>query len=166
MAVAPAPAPSKVLTLALARQRREELRAQGKRVALCNGVFDLLHVGHLRYLVAARGLADALFVAVNSDRSTRELKGEGRPAVPEAERAELVGGLWPVDVVLLFDERDVSEVLRALRPDFHVKGTDYTVETVPERALVESLGGRVVIAGDPKDHSSTELLGKARGSRP
>jgi D-glycero-beta-D-manno-heptose 1-phosphate adenylyltransferase len=151
-----------VLSLFLAETLRERLRRERKQVALCNGVFDLLHVGHLRYLAAARGRADALFVAVNSDASARQLKGEGRPIVPEAERAELVAALWPVDAVVIFDGPDATEVIRALRPDLHVKGTDYTPETVPERALVESLGGRVVIAGDPKDHSSTALLTAVR----
>ncbi len=150
----------KIITLEQARLLREKLRVQGKRVGLCNGVFDLLHVGHVRYLEAARGLCDFLVVAVNSDRSTRENKGAGRPLVPERERAEVVAGLAAVDGVVLFDGRDVSEVLTSLRPDLQIKGTDYSVETVPERALVESLGGRVAIAGDPKDHSTTDLVGR------
>ena len=154
---------AKVVSLDEAVRQREAIAARGGKIALCNGVFDVLHVGHLRYLEDARSRADALFVAVNSDRSTRENKGEGRPLVPESERAELLAGFAAVDFVVLFDGRDVSEVIRALRPDFQVKGTDYTPETVPERALVESLGGRVIIAGDPKDHSSTALLGAVRG---
>jgi rfaE bifunctional protein nucleotidyltransferase chain/domain len=129
-------------------------------VALCNGVFDLLHVGHVRYLAAARSLADRLVVAVNSDRSTRQNRGPGHPMVPEAERAEVLAALAAVDWVLIFDEPEASSVIRALRPDFHVKGTDYRAEEVPERAAVEAVGGRVVIAGDPKDHSSSALRAK------
>lgn len=137
-------------------------RAEGRTVALANGAFDLLHVGHLRYLQGAKALADVLVVAVNSDASVRGLKGEGRPVVPEAERAELVAALACVDHVLVFDTPDVVPVIEALRPDLHVKGTDYTAETVPERAAVEAYGGRVAIAGDPKDHSTTDLLGRLR----
>ena len=154
------PADDKIVTLEQARALREELRGRGQRVGLANGVFDLLHVGHVRYLEAARALCDCLIVAVNSDRSTRELKGPGRPLVPERERAEVVAGLTAVDRVVLFEGRDGSEVIRALRPDLQIKGTDYTPETVPERALVESLGGRVAIAGDPKVHSSTDLAAR------
>lgn len=156
-------AKDKIVSLEQARTLREELRRQGKRVGLCNGVFDLLHVGHVRYLEGARAMCDYLLVAVNTDRSTRELKGSDRPLVPERERAELVAALAAVDGVLLFDGRDVSEVLRSLRPDLQIKGTDYTPETVPERALVESLGGRVAIAGDPKDHSTSELAARLSG---
>ncbi len=133
-------------------------RAAGRRVALANGVFDLLHVGHVRYLEAARALADVLVVAVNSDASTRRNKGEGRPVVPEGERAELVAALGCVDHVLVFDDPTVVAVIRALKPDVHVKGTDYTPETVPERAEVEAYGGRVAVAGDPKDHSTSDLV--------
>jgi D-glycero-beta-D-manno-heptose 1-phosphate adenylyltransferase len=127
-------------------------------VVLANGVFDLFHVGHARYLESARALGDLLVVAVNSDRSTRAYKGEGRPVTPEDERAEIVASLECVDFVLLFDEPDVRRVLESLRPEVHAKGTDYTEATVPERAIVEGYGGRVAICGDPKDHSSTELL--------
>ena len=137
---------------------RERARAEGRACAVANGAFDLLHVGHIRYLRAARQLAGLLVVGVNTDRSVRLSKGPGRPVVPEAERAEIVDALACVDVVVLFDERDASALLQALRPDFHVKGTDYTAETVPERALVERLGGKTVIAGDPKDHSTTDLV--------
>jgi rfaE bifunctional protein nucleotidyltransferase chain/domain len=140
--------------------RAASARAQGKTVALANGVFDLLHVGHVRYLQGAKALADLLVVAVNSDASTRALKGEGRPVIPEAERAELVAALSCVDLVVVFAEPDVRGVLRALKPDVHVKGTDYTEETVPEKDEVRAWGGRVAIAGDPKDHSSSELLEK------
>lgn len=143
-----------------ARRTVEGWRAQGLTVALANGVFDLLHVGHLRYLEGAKQLADRLVVAVNSDASTRAYKGPGRPVIPEGERAELLRALRCTDLVLLFDEPDVRGVIRALKPDVHVKGTDYTPETIPERAEVEAYGGRVAVAGDPKDHSTTELLKK------
>jgi D-glycero-beta-D-manno-heptose 1-phosphate adenylyltransferase len=156
----------KIVSLERARALREGLRLSGGRVGLCNGVFDLLHVGHVRYLEAARAMCDCLVVAVNSDRSTRENKGPGRPVVCEAERAELVAGLAAVDWVLIFDGREVSEVIRELRPDLQIKGTDYTPESVPERSLVESLGGRVAIAGDPKDHSSTDLAARVAQLRP
>lgn len=139
---------------------RAEATAAGKRIALANGVFDLFHVGHLRYLVGARGEADVLVVAVNSDVSTRLNKGPGRPVVPEEERAEIVEALSCVDHVVLFDSKDVVPILRALRPDVHVKGTDYTPESIPEAAEVRSYGGRVAVAGDPKDHSTSELIEK------
>jgi D-glycero-beta-D-manno-heptose 1-phosphate adenylyltransferase len=155
----------KVRPLAEVAAAVERLRAAGKRVALANGVFDLLHVGHVRYLEGARALADALVVAVNTDRSTRQYKGPGRPIVPEAERAELVAALACTDWVLLFDEPDARAVIRALRPDVHVKGTDYTPETVPERDEVEAYGGTVAVAGDPKDHSTTELQRRLGGPR-
>lgn len=129
-----------------------------KSVALANGVFDLLHVGHLRYLQGARALADVLVVAVNSDESTRAYKGPGRPVIPANERVELLCGLSCTDYVVVFDGADVRPILRALKPDIHVKGTDYTPETIPERDEVLAYGGRVAIAGDPKDHSTTALL--------
>lgn len=150
----------KIESLDQVRTAVEGHRARGLRVALANGVFDLIHVGHVRYLEAAKALADVLVVAVNSDASTRANKGAGRPVVPEGERAELVAALGCVDHVLVFDEQTVVPVIRALRPDFQVKGTDYTPETIPERAEVESYGGRVAVAGDPKDHSTTETLRK------
>jgi len=146
------------LTVEQAKRRVEQARAGGKRVALANGVFDLLHVGHVRYLQGAKALADVLVVAVNSDASARGFKGEGRPVVPEAERVELLCALRCVDLVVLFDEPDVRAVIRALRPDLQVKGTDYTPETIPERDEVLAYGGRVAVAGDPKDHSTSELL--------
>jgi D-glycero-beta-D-manno-heptose 1-phosphate adenylyltransferase len=127
-------------------------------IALANGVFDLFHVGHLRYLEAAAALSDVLVVAVNSDASTRAYKGPGRPIIPEAERAEIVAALACVDWVLIFDEPNAERVLSLLRPDIHAKGTDYTEATVPERAIVEGYGGRVAICGDPKDHSSSALI--------
>jgi rfaE bifunctional protein nucleotidyltransferase chain/domain len=145
---------------------RAEASAGGRTIALANGVFDLFHVGHLRYLQGARALADLLVVAVNSDVSARLLgKGPGRPVVPAAERAEIVGALACVDHVVLFDERDVIAVIRALRPDVQVKGTDYTPETIPEAAEVQSYGGRVAVAGDPKDHSTTALVEALRRAK-
>jgi rfaE bifunctional protein nucleotidyltransferase chain/domain len=146
------------MSLEEARRTVEGWRAQGLKVALANGVFDLLHVGHVRYLEAARQLADRLVVAVNSDASTRAYKGPGRPVIPQDERAELIRALRCADLVLIFDEPDVRTVIRTLKPDVHVKGTDYTPESIPERAEVEAYGGRVAVAGDPKDHSTTALL--------
>ena len=137
-------------------------RREHPTVVLANGVFDLFHVGHLRYLEGASAEGDLLVVAVNSDASTRGYKGPDRPLVPEAERAEIVAGLACVDWVVVFDEPNVTRVLERLRPDVHAKGTDYTAETVPERAVVEGYGGRVAICGDPKDHSSTATLQRLR----
>ncbi len=148
------------MNLEEAQRLVESWRSQGLKVALANGVFDLLHVGHVRYLEAARLLADRLVVAVNSDASTRAYKGPGRPVIPEGERAELLRALRCTDLVLVFEEPDVRAVIRALKPDVHVKGTDYTPESIPERAEVEAYGGRVAVAGDPKDHSTTALLAK------
>jgi rfaE bifunctional protein nucleotidyltransferase chain/domain len=129
-------------------------------------VFDLFHVGHLRYLRGAKALADVLVVAVNSDASARLLgKGPGRPVVPELERAEIVAALACVDHVVLFDSRDVVPVIRALRPDVQVKGTDYTPETIPEAAEVRAYGGRVAVAGDPKDHSTTDLIARLEAEK-
>lgn len=154
----------KRVTLEEAKQRLEVARREGRTVALANGVFDLLHVGHVRYLEAASELADVLVVAVNSDASTRHNKGPERPVIPEGERAELIAALSCTDWVLVFDTPDVRGVIRALRPDVHVKGTDYRAEDVPERAEVEAYGGRVAIAGDPKDHSTTALAAKLRSN--
>lgn len=145
--------------------RVREARSNGQAVALANGVFDLLHVGHVRYLQAAREMADILVVAVNSDASTRAYKGPDRPMVPQAERAEMVAALACVDYVLVFDELDVRPTLRALKPDLHVKGTDYTEASIPERDEVLAYGGRVAIAGDPKDHSSTETIARLSQTR-
>jgi rfaE bifunctional protein nucleotidyltransferase chain/domain len=142
------------------RDEVEAARAAGRTIVLANGAFDLLHVGHVRYLEAAKALGEVLVVAVNSDASVRAAKGAGRPVVPQAERVELVAALRCVDHVLLFDEPDVRAVIRSLRPHVHAKGTDYTVQTVPERAEVEACGGRVVICGDPKDHSTTSVVSK------
>ena len=133
-------------------------RQKGRRIVLANGVFDLLHVGHLRYLEAARALGDVLVVALNSDASVRRLKGQGRPIMSAAERAELVGALRHVDAVVVFEEDTVNRLVGALRPDVQAKGTDYTEATVPERAAVLAAGGRVAIAGDPKDHSTRDLI--------
>ncbi len=135
-------------------------RKNGARVVFANGCFDLLHVGHVRYLEAARALGDLLVVGVNSDEQVRALKGEGRPFVPERERAEVVASLRAVGLVTIFHEPTVEQLLLAIRPDIHAKGTDYTEESVPEREVVRSYGGRVAIVGDPKDHSSTEMLRK------
>jgi rfaE bifunctional protein nucleotidyltransferase chain/domain len=133
-------------------------RARGATIALANGVFDLLHVGHVRYLQSAAREADRLIVGVNSDASVRRLKGEGRPILDERARAEMVAALRGVAHVVVFDGDTVGPLLERLRPDVHCKGTDYTVETVPERAIVAGYGGRTAICGDPKDHSTRDLL--------
>jgi rfaE bifunctional protein nucleotidyltransferase chain/domain len=139
-------------------------RRKGARVVFANGCFDLLHVGHVRYLEGARALGDILIVGINSDEQVRALKGEGRPFVPERERAELVSALRVVDFVTIFPEPNVEALLRAIRPDIHAKGTDYTEETVPERDVIRSLGGRVAIVGDPKQHSTSEMLRALSGA--
>jgi D-glycero-beta-D-manno-heptose 1-phosphate adenylyltransferase len=143
----------------------ERLRREGRRVAFANGCFDLLHVGHVRYLSAAAQEADLLVVAINDDASVRALKGEGRPILAAEHRAELVAALRCVDYVVLFGEPTVGPLLEALRPDVHCKGTDYTVETVPERDVVRAYGGRVAIVGDPKDHSTRDLLARLSATR-
>jgi D-glycero-beta-D-manno-heptose 1-phosphate adenylyltransferase len=140
------------------RKRVEEWRHAGERVILANGNFDLLHVGHVRYLNGAKALGGKLVVAINSDASVRELKGEGRPVMPEHERAEIVAALADVDAVVIFPELDVRAIIREIRPDVQAKGTDYTAESVPERDTVAECGGRVAIVGDPKDHSTSEIL--------
>lgn len=155
--------PAAILERAELVERIEERRAGNSKIVLANGCFDLFHVGHLRYLAGAAALGDVLVVAVNSDRQTRELKGDGRPFTPERERAEIVAALRCVDLVTVFDEPTVEEVLLAIKPDFHAKGTDYTVDTVPEREIVRSYGGTVAIVGDPKDHSSTEIIRRLSG---
>jgi len=152
----------KILTRAQAREMAEQLRNAGKLLVLANGAFDLLHVGHARYLLAAKQLGDVLMVAVNSDSSVRELKGPERPVVPEQERAELVAHLACVDYVVIFPERTVASLLRELRPHFHAKGTDYTPGTVPEREVVQEWGGKTVICGDPKEHASSALIARIR----
>ena len=135
-------------------------RAAGRTIAFANGVFDLLHVGHVRYLQAAAAEADRLVVAVNADSSVRRLKGEGRPILDQGARAELVAALGGVDYVVIFEDDTVGPLLTHLRPDVHCKGTDYTVESVPERAIVQAYGGRTAIVGDPKDHSTRDLLAR------
>jgi rfaE bifunctional protein nucleotidyltransferase chain/domain len=135
-------------------------RAAGRTVAFANGGFDLLHVGHVRYLEAAKREADVLVVAINSDTSVRASKGPGRPVMDEAARAELVAALRCVDYVTIFSDATVDRLLTLLRPDVHCKGTDYTADTVPERDTVRAYGGRIAIVGDPKDHSTTALLGR------
>ncbi len=137
-------------------------RRSGLTLAFANGGFDLLHVGHVRYLEGARREADRLIVAVNDDRSIRGLKGPSRPVMPEADRAELVAALRAVDYVVIFPELTVTPLLELLRPDVHCKGTDYTVDTVPERETVRAYGGRIAIVGDPKDHSTSDLLTRLR----
>jgi rfaE bifunctional protein nucleotidyltransferase chain/domain len=153
---------SKIGTLQEVRTRVEEARRAGRSVALANGCFDVLHVGHVRYLAGARAEADILVVGVNGDASVRKLKGPGRPVQPEADRALLVAALRCVDHVVIFQEDDVGVLLRELRPDVHCKGTDYTPETVPERDVVRSYGGRVAIVGDPKDHDTRALIERIR----
>ncbi len=135
-------------------------RAAGRTIALANGCFDLLHVGHVRYLQGAAAEADRLIVAVNDDRSVAALKGPGRPVLPAADRAELIAALAGVDYVVVFSDPNVERLLNLLRPDVHCKGTDYTVDSVPERAVVQAYGGRTAIVGDPKDHATRELLAR------
>jgi rfaE bifunctional protein nucleotidyltransferase chain/domain len=139
-------------------------RAAGRSVAFANGCFDLLHVGHVRYLQSAAAEADRLIVAINDDESVRKLKGEGRPVLTAAHRAELVAALRGVDYVVIFPEPTVGPLLETLKPDVHCKGTDYTLDTVPERDVVKGYGGRVAIVGDPKDHSTRDLLARIGGS--
>lgn len=146
-------------------QAVEEARRSGARIALANGAFDLFHVGHARYLRGAAAVADVLVVAVNADASVRAAKGPRRPVYPEAERAEIVAALDGVDWVVVFDDETVDRIIERLRPDFHVKGTDYTPETVPERHTVRKFGGEVVIVGDPKDHSTTALIERLEQER-
>lgn len=138
-------------------------RRKGAKIVLANGCFDLFHVGHIRYLAGAKALGDCLIVALNSDEQVRKLKGEKRPFMPETERAEIVSALRFVDYVTIFPEPTVEELIRAIRPDFHAKGTDYTRQTVPERDIVIECGGKIAIVGDPKDHSSTELIQRVGG---
>jgi rfaE bifunctional protein nucleotidyltransferase chain/domain len=139
------------------------IRGEKKEVVLANGCFDLIHVGHIRYLQEASGLGSILVVAVNNDRSASELKGKGRPVFPQEERGEIIAAFKGVDYVLIFGGSTVDEVIRTLKPDIHAKGTDYTPETVPERKTAESIGCRTVITGDPKNHSSRDILKKITG---
>jgi rfaE bifunctional protein nucleotidyltransferase chain/domain len=155
----------KILSRTELCQRVAEWRGAGERVILGNGNFDLLHVGHVRYLRGAKALGGKLVVAINSDESVRALKGEGRPVMPAEERAEIVAALADVDAVVIFPELDVRALIREIRPDVQAKGTDYTVESVPERDAVEEYGGRVAIVGDAKDHSTSELLRSRLGRK-
>jgi rfaE bifunctional protein nucleotidyltransferase chain/domain len=155
-------ASAKLGTLEEVVARLQQERRAGKSVALANGCFDILHVGHVRYLEGARGEADLLVVGVNGDASVRRLKGEGRPILPAQERALLVAALKAVDHVVVFEEDDVARLLLALRPDVHCKGTDYTPESVPERDVVRAYGGRVAIVGDAKQHATRALLQRIR----
>ncbi len=149
---------AKILSLEALQPLVKEVKQQGRKVVLANGCFDWLHVGHVRYLREARQLGDCLVVAVNADASVRALKGPPRPLMPEQERAEILAALACVDFVLVFEELNVERVLRSLQPHVHCKGTDYSEQTVPEREVVLSYGGRIAIAGDPKDHSTRSLL--------
>ncbi|MGA7925846.1 MAG: adenylyltransferase/cytidyltransferase family protein [Candidatus Sulfotelmatobacter sp.] len=147
------------------RERVDEWRRAGERIVLANGNFDLLHVGHVRYLRGAKALGGKLVVAINSDESVRALKGDGRPVMPAEERAEIVAALADVDAVVIFSELDVRALIREIHPDIQAKGTDYTVESVPERDAVAEYGGRVAIVGDPKDHSTSATI-RSRLGRP
>jgi D-glycero-beta-D-manno-heptose 1-phosphate adenylyltransferase len=149
---------NKILSRDELRERVREWRRAGEQVTLANGNFDLLHVGHVRYLRGAKGLGGRLVVAINSDESVRALKGEGRPIMPAEERAEIVAALADVDAVVVFPELDVRAIIREIRPDIQAKGTDYTADSVPERDAVAAYGGRVEIVGDPKDHSTSEII--------
>jgi rfaE bifunctional protein nucleotidyltransferase chain/domain len=149
---------NKILSREQLRERVEEWRRAGERITLANGGFDLVHVGHVRYLRGAKALGGRLVVAINSDDSVRALKGEGRPVMPAEERAEIVAALADVDAVVIFPELDVRAIIREIRPDIQAKGTDYTAESVPERDVVIENGGRVEIVGDAKDHSTSEII--------
>jgi len=155
----------KIVTRDQLKRRVEKWRKSGEKITLSNGCFDVLHVGHVRYLRAAKELGGKLIVALNSDDSVRMLKGEGRPHMPENERAEILAALADVDAVVIFPEPDVRPLIREIHPDIQAKGTDYTVDSVPERDVVTELGGRVEIVGDPKEHSATEVLRKMEQKR-
>lgn len=151
-------AKNKILGRSELRERVDNWRRAGERITLANGNFDLLHVGHVRYLHGAKALGGKLVVAINSDDSVRALKGEGRPVMPEDERAEIVAALSDVDAVVIFPEADVRGIVREIRPDIQAKGTDYTADSVPERDTVAECGGKVAIVGDSKDHSTSDIL--------
>ncbi len=153
---------AKVVSREELRQRVQQWRAAGEKVTLANGCFDLLHVGHIRYLQAAKELGGRLVVAINADESVRTLKGDGRPLMNEDERAEIIAALAAVDAVVIFSEPDVRAIIREIHPDIQAKGTDYTAESVPERDEVQAYGGRVAIVGDPKDHSTTTFVQQLR----
>jgi len=150
----------KILSLSSVAREAETARANGQQVVFANGCFDMLHVGHVRYLQGAKDLGGILIVAINSDESVRKIKGDGRPLMPENERAEIVAAMACVDFVTIFSDPTVNNLLLTIKPDVQAKGTDYTVDTVPERETVKGYGGRVAIVGDPKDHSTTELIVK------
>ena len=155
---------TKIVSRAELQAKVAEWRRDGEQIVLANGCFDLLHVGHVRYLGGAKALGGKLSVALNSDASVRQIKGDGRPLMPADERAEIVAALANVDAVIVFDEPDVRALIREIHPEIQAKGTDYTRDTVPERDEVRSYGGRVEIVGDPKDHSTSEFLGQLRTS--
>jgi len=156
---------SKIVSRQQLRECVQRWRSAGESIVLANGNFDLLHVGHVRYLRGAKELGGRLVVAINSDDSVRALKGEGRPIMPAEERAEILAALADVDAVVIFPELDVRALIREIRPDIQAKGTDYTVDSVPERDAVVEYGGRVAIVGDPKDHSTSELIRSRLGPR-
>jgi len=156
---------SKIVSRQQLRECVQRWRSAGESIVLANGNFDLLHVGHVRYLRGAKELGGRLVVAINSDDSVRALKGEGRPIMPAEERAEILAALADVDAVVIFPELDVRALIRETRPDIQAKGTDYTVDSVPERDAVVEYGGRVAIVGDPKDHSTSELIRSRLGPR-
>jgi len=153
---------NKFLSLDQLRPLVEKLKGEGKRVVLANGVFDLLHVGHLRYLQDAKGQGDVLIVALNTDSSAEQLKGKGRPLTSLKERIEILSSLQAVDYITCFAEKKADKVIFLLKPDVQAKGTDYTPENVPERDIVASLGGKIAICGDPKDHSTTEIIRRVK----
>jgi D-glycero-beta-D-manno-heptose 1-phosphate adenylyltransferase len=157
---------NKIMDREALRAHVEQWRRAGDRIILANGNFDLLHVGHVRYLRGAKALGGKLVVAINSDDSVRALKGNGRPIMPAEERAEIVAALGDVDAVVIFSELDVRGLIHEIRPDIQAKGTDYTVESVPERDTVVQYGGRVEIVGDAKDHSTSEIIRSRLGPRP
>ena len=150
--------PEKVVTRDGVRELADLWRREGHTVILANGCFDVIHVGHIRYLHGAKALGGKLIVGINADDTVRQLKGEGRPRIPASERAEILAALNDVDAVVIFPEKDVRALIREIRPNVHAKGTDYTAESVPERDEIIAVGGRVAIVGDPKDHSSSEML--------
>ena len=156
---------SKILSREELKARVDAWRSAGESITLANGCFDLLHVGHIRYLQAAKQLGGRLVVAVNADQSVRKLKGEGRPIMPESERAEILAALSSIDAVVIFPEPDVRALIREIHPDVQAKGTDYTIDSVPERDVVTEYGGRVAIVGDPKDHSASEIIRTKMGPR-
>lgn len=153
---------NKIVSREALRDRVQRWRSSGDRIILTNGCFDLLHVGHIRYLHAAKELGGKVVVALNSDASVRVLKGHGRPLMNEQERAEILAALSDVDAIVIFPEPDVRAIIREIHPDVQAKGTDYTADSIPERDEVLAYGGSVAIVGDPKDHSTTEFLGRMR----